>query len=75
MREEKTTQWARLLPMVQTKKNRRYHRGIGRSPYEAMFGGKTMQIGNEDGKIPTLEERGLTEADEEQMASYLISIR
>lgn len=39
------------LPMVQTMKNRRYHRGIKCSPYEAMFG-REMMLGNEDGVMP-----------------------
>lgn len=43
--------------MVQAMKNRRYHRGIKRSPFEAMFGKKIM-LANEDGCFPTEEERG-----------------
>lgn len=54
--------------MVQVMKNRRYHRGIKRSPFEAMFG-KKMIFANEDGNIPTEEERGLTveEKEDEQV--------
>ena len=38
MRENDTTHWADGLRYVQWQKNNRHHRGIGRSPYEAMFG-------------------------------------
>jgi hypothetical protein len=44
-------------------KNRRYHRGIGRSPFEAMFGRK-IQLGSEDGNFPSEEERGLLATEE-----------
>ncbi|CAJ0950147.1 unnamed protein product, partial [Mesorhabditis belari] len=64
LREEKSTKWARILPIVQSMKNRRFHRGIGRSPFEAMFGRK-MVLANENGKIPTNEERNVTDIDNE----------
>lgn len=64
LREQKTTQWARLLPFVQVKKNRRFHRGIGRSPYEALFG-RELMLGNEDKITPTNEERGISDKDED----------
>ena len=52
-------------------KNRRYHRGIGRSPFEAMFGRK-MEMGNEDGKIPSRAERGLTPMEDETFPSLTV---
>ncbi|KAI1705864.1 KRAB-A domain-containing protein 2 [Ditylenchus destructor] len=42
LREEKSTAWASALHVVQAAKNSRWHRGIGRSPYEAMFGRKMI---------------------------------
>ncbi|CAJ0947812.1 unnamed protein product, partial [Mesorhabditis belari] len=42
LREQQSTRWARILPIVQPMKNQRYHRGIGRSPYEF---GRKMQLG------------------------------
>jgi hypothetical protein len=38
MFENKSTEWSKALPYVQAVKNSRYHQGIGRSPYEALFG-------------------------------------
>nr|XP_022920129.1 uncharacterized protein LOC111428710 [Onthophagus taurus] len=38
MQENETTKWAEGLRFVQLKKNRSFHRGIQRTPYEAMFG-------------------------------------
>lgn len=67
--------WVQALPKVQLIKNRRFHRGINRSPYEAMFGRK-LQMGNEDGKIPTREERGLPPANieaDEQFPSLCVT--
>ena len=58
--------------MVQVCKNRRFHRGIGRSPYEALFGRK-MILANEDRKIPSNDERGLAcEADENEVNINII---
>ena len=50
-------------------KNRRWHRGIKRSPYEAMFG-KKMKMGNEDNIIPTEEERGIEDENDENEAIF-----
>lgn len=50
--------------MVQVMKNRRYHSGIGRSPYEAMFGRKIM-LGNEDHQEVIEEEKENLQPDEE----------
>jgi hypothetical protein len=43
-------------------KNRRYHSGIKRSPYEAMFG-KKMELGYENQVIPSTNEEQLTDED------------
>ena len=40
MQENSTTSWSRGLPQVQFQKNTRFHSGIGRTPYEALFGTK-----------------------------------
>ncbi|QQP31420.1 Uncharacterized protein FKW44_025029, partial [Caligus rogercresseyi] len=37
-RDNKTTKWSDGLWFVQFAKNRRFHSGIGRTPYEAMYG-------------------------------------
>ncbi|CAJ0916122.1 unnamed protein product, partial [Mesorhabditis belari] len=37
-RENKTIEWVRFLPLHQYTKNIRFHSGINRSPYAAMFG-------------------------------------
>lgn len=42
MHDNKSTHWTKSLPMVQAAKNSRFHSGIGRSPFEAVFG-KKMQ--------------------------------
>lgn len=51
LRDNNTTKWTDALPIVQAMKNRRYHSGIKRSPYEAMFG-KKMELGNENQATP-----------------------
>jgi hypothetical protein len=58
--------------MVQAMKNRRFHRGIGRSPFEAMFGRK-MMLANEDGKVPTEEERGIQEGEENEEVIIILN--
>lgn len=49
--EDSTRNWVSSLPLVQAAKNRRFHSGIGRSPYEAMFG-KPMSLGISDDNFP-----------------------
>ena len=44
MSDNRTSKWSEGLWFVQCAKNRRLNNGIGRSPYEAMFG-KKMEIG------------------------------
>lgn len=46
MADERTPNWASLLPRVQLAKNSRYHTGIKTSPFEAMFGRKAGNIQN-----------------------------
>lgn len=38
MRDRQTIEWAKLLDEVQFMKNTRYHSGIKRTPFKAMFG-------------------------------------
>ena len=40
MTENKTTQWSKGLRFIQLMKNRAFHSGINRTPYEALFGCK-----------------------------------
>ncbi|KAI1722104.1 integrase core domain-containing protein [Ditylenchus destructor] len=55
LRQEKSTAWASALHIVQAAKNSRWHRGIKRSPYEAMFGRK-MMLGYEDDQALEFEQ-------------------
>lgn len=48
--ENNSKNWVDALPVIQAAKNRRYHSGIKRSPYEAMFG-RTMTMGISDDPI------------------------
>ena len=45
-RDNQTTKWSDGLWFVQYAKNRRFHSGIGRTPYEAMYG-RPMAVGLE----------------------------
>ncbi|XP_072392078.1 uncharacterized protein [Diabrotica undecimpunctata] len=38
--DNNNTKWSEGLRFIQSKKNRSFHRGIGRSPYKAMFGSR-----------------------------------
>ena len=40
LRDNQSRSWSTALPYVQYQKNNRLHSGIGRTPYEAMFGKK-----------------------------------
>lgn len=51
MQDNKTSKWADGLRFVQVMKNRAYHSGIKRSPYEALFGSK-MKIGLSTSNLP-----------------------
>ncbi|CAI6358371.1 unnamed protein product [Macrosiphum euphorbiae] len=44
MRDNNTSKWSEGLRFIQLMKNRAYHKGINRSPYEALFGCK-MKVG------------------------------
>lgn len=44
MRENKSTNWSKGLPEIQFGKNRALNKGIGRSPYQAMFGCKPRTV-------------------------------
>lgn len=46
------------MPEIQAAKNRRFHRGIGRSPFEAVFGLKMRSIAKE-----LIEEEQQNESD------------
>lgn len=52
--ENKEHNWVSGLPYIQAAKNNRYHSGIGRSPYEALFGIK-MLLGISNDNIPKEE--------------------
>ena len=41
LRDNNSRSWVNALPFVQFQKNNRLHSGIGRTPYEAMFGKKS----------------------------------
>jgi len=63
MRENKCSEWSKGLPIVQYIKNRKHHRGIGTSPYNALFGKEAyngleiVQLPNESKKkIKTVKE-------------------
>lgn len=66
LRDNKTTHWAQALPHIQAAKNARFHRGIGRSPYEALFG-RRMKMGIEkDDPEPTMDELGFGEDETDE---------
>lgn len=51
MQENQTTKWSEGLRFVQLQKNRSFHRGIQRTPYEAMFGTPLIN-GLNDSNLP-----------------------
>lgn len=51
MQENQTSKWSEGLRFVQLKKNRSFHRGIQRTPYEAMFGVPIIN-GLKDSNLP-----------------------
>ncbi|CAJ0915791.1 unnamed protein product, partial [Mesorhabditis belari] len=69
LREQQSTRWARILPIVQSMKNQRYHRGIGRSPYEAMFGRK-MQLGFLDTIALSNAERSIDDNEQDTIQHF-----
>ena len=47
--DNNNTKWSEGLKFIQSQKNRSFHRGIGRSPYEAMFGSRQVNgLGDAD---------------------------
>ena len=51
METNNTRKWSEGLRFVQAMKNRAYHEGIKRSPYEAMFG-VPMKLGIANSVLP-----------------------
>ena len=51
MKENNTTQWSQGLRFIQWQKNTRFHSGIGRTHYEAMYGQKA-RLGIAAANIP-----------------------
>ena len=67
-KDNNTTKWSEGLRFVQWQKNTRFHAGIGRTPYEAMFGEKP-HLGITATNLPEDIEKGLE--TEEQLAEAL----
>ena len=63
--------WAQSLPIVKSMKNRRYYRGIGRSPFKVMLGRK-MKMGKKDRKIPSRAARGFAPVEDESFPSLSV---
>jgi len=51
MRDNNTSKWSEGLRFIQLMKNRAYHKGINRSPYEAFFGYK-MKVSLDTSFLP-----------------------
>ncbi|XP_063884390.1 KRAB-A domain-containing protein 2-like [Scylla paramamosain] len=68
MKDNNSTQWSQGLRFVQWKKNTRFHSGIGRTPYEAMYGQKA-RLGVDANSVP--EEVLDDMQTEEQLAEAL----
>ncbi|XP_068237121.1 KRAB-A domain-containing protein 2-like [Palaemon carinicauda] len=68
MKDNNTTQWSNGLRFVQWQKNTRFHSGIGRTPYEAMYGEKA-HLGISPVNIPEEIMEGME--TEEQLAEAL----
>lgn len=67
LRDHGTARWANVLPFVQAAKNRRFHSGINRTPYEAMFGRK-MVLGNEnDPSFNIDQEKGSSDGEHDEV--------
>jgi hypothetical protein len=61
--DKKSKNWPKALLFIQVSKNRRLHSGIGRTPYQAMFG-RLMTMGiSDDGLTPEELERIQSEED------------
>ena len=57
-KDNDTTKWPEGLRFIQWQKNTRFHSGIGRTPYEAMFGQKP-HLGIATSSLPGEMEEGL----------------
>ena len=68
MKDNNSTQWSQGLRFVQWKKNTRFHSGIGRTPYEAMYGQKA-RLGVDANSVPEEVLDGMQ--TEEQLAEAL----
>ncbi|XP_064079417.1 KRAB-A domain-containing protein 2-like [Macrobrachium nipponense] len=68
MKDNNFTQWSQGLRFVQWKKNTRFHSGIGRTPYEAMYGQKA-RLGVDATSVPEEVLDGMQ--TEEQLAEAL----
>ena len=68
MKDNNSTQWSQGLRFVQWKKNTRFHSGIGRTPYEAMYGQKA-RLGVDQNSVPEEVLDGMQ--TEEQLAEAL----
>ena len=71
LRDNKPKTWSKALPFVQFQKNSSYHSGIGRPPYEAMFGNPPM-CGLKRLNIP---EELLQELESEEQLEALLTTR
>ena len=69
-KDNNTTIWSEGLRFIQWQKNTRYHTGVGRTPYEAMFGQK-LHLGITAANLPEDVEQELE--TEEQLAEALAS--
>ena len=63
MRTNKSTNWSLGLPLVQHQKNRKFHRGIGMSPFKAIFGYDAYN-GLENVNITDQQKAGISTAKE-----------
>jgi hypothetical protein len=69
MRDNDTTKWAVGLKFIQFQKNRRFHEGIKRSLYEAMFG-SPPKVGLTTSKLPN-EILNVIEKEEELVGYFM----
>ncbi|XP_022183090.1 KRAB-A domain-containing protein 2-like [Myzus persicae] len=69
MGDNNSSDWPSALRFIQFKKNRAFHSGIGRTPYEAMFG-CTARIGLMSSNLPNDEiKEVITEEDLEKITN------
>nr|CAH7737647.1 unnamed protein product [Callosobruchus chinensis] len=70
MKDTYSTKWSEGLKIVQFQKNRCFHSGIGRSPYEALYGVKCRDGLN---KLPISIAKIKTVRTEEELEALLSS--